>query len=181
MEKPPLMPLGLLFLSFPHRGPVRICGSPAQLATNLRCMEPEVSSGCNTEESPQGHAVELPAMKVRFVRWTEELIRHFGKPETLSQSEPLCGLVTEKQKMLSSSFFPQRWQPSLGTLWPIFPSCFYTKHGCGEHDLGLWSSGQKEELWFRVEDGKPCRSLPHRFPHLLLLLPEKPGRKFYMR
>lgn len=81
MEKPPLMPLWLLFLSFPHRGPVRICGSPAQLASALRCMQPDVSSGCNTEVSPRGWAVESPAVIVRCVCWTEELIKHFGNSE----------------------------------------------------------------------------------------------------
>lgn len=68
--------------SLPLSPTVRICGSPAQLATNLRCMEPDMSSGCNAEVSPQGWAVESPAVIVRFLCRTKELITYLGKPET---------------------------------------------------------------------------------------------------
>lgn len=79
---------GLLFFSCHHRWPARTCCRPAQFASNWLpvCVEPAMSSGCNVGVSPQGHAVELAAMKVRFVRLTEELIWCSGKPETQSQS-----------------------------------------------------------------------------------------------
>lgn len=143
MEKSPLVPVRTSsFLLLPHRWPVRICCSPAQLASNLQSarVEPAMSSGCNVEVSPQACAVELAAMKVRFIYLTEQLAWHFGKLESLNQSKPLCGPVVEKQKTLSFSCFLHSPQVHCELISPLF--LHKVKHEWGKHYMGFLSLGE---------------------------------------
>lgn len=60
-----------------------------------------MSSGCNAGVSPQGRAVELAAMKVRFVHLTEELIWCFGKPEMWTRASCMWASHGEAENVVS--------------------------------------------------------------------------------
>lgn len=138
-------------------------------------MEPAMSSGCHVKVSPRGCAVELTAMKVRFLKSLSgvlENLRLWARVrcyvgEAGKSSLPVASsLLTTFPKCVLSYFCTN--SPPFAFAW--------TKAWMGRALCGLAEPGGKKDGdlgWWGH------RSLSHRFLNpLLLLILKKPGRKF---
>lgn len=170
--------LGLLF-SCPHRRPVRICCSRAQLwsacygaSHELRMPREGVSLGlCHGVNSNEGY--------IHMFDWKDCL--EFWKTW---DSEPEWAVTWEKQEKLSPSCFLTadnlswvHFELFLPTPPPPF-AFTWTKAWMGKALCGLAEPGGKKDGGLGWQGH---RSLSHRFLNpLLLLIWKKPGRKFYV-